>query len=122
MALQWKWSDKMGKITIKQREKVDDVNIYAGNALAIFICEYEQNGEERYVLYNFFADKKHCDNIIKNGNRLFSDEVISIELNLYYKSAQTLLNILAKNGYKVSCYYEEEKNNTDLKCNNNEKI
>lgn len=42
MALQWKWSDKMGKITIKQREKVYDVNIYAGNALAIFICEYEQ--------------------------------------------------------------------------------
>lgn len=38
MALQWKWSDKMGKITIKQREKIYDVNIYAGNALAIFIC------------------------------------------------------------------------------------
>ena len=47
MALQWKWSDKMGKITIKQREKIYDVNIYAGNALAIFICEYKQNGEER---------------------------------------------------------------------------
>lgn len=58
MALQWKWSDKMGKITIKQREKIYDVNIYAGNALAIFICEYEQNGEERYVLYNFFADSE----------------------------------------------------------------
>lgn len=109
MALQWKWSDKMGKITIKQREKIYDVNIYAGNALAIFICEYEQNGEERYVLYSFFADKKHCDNIIKNDKRLFSDDVVSIELNLFYKSAQTLLNILVKNGYKVSCYYEEAK-------------
>lgn len=112
MALQWKWSDKMGKITIKQREKVYDVNIYAGNALAIFICEYEQNGEERYVLYNFFADKKHCDNIVKNDKRLFSDEIVNIELNLYYKSAQTLLNILVKNGYKVSCYYEEAKEKT----------
>lgn len=109
MALQWKWSDKMGKITIKQREKVYDVNIYAGNALAIFICEYEQNGEERYVLYNFFSDKKHCDNIIKSCKRLFSDEIVNIELNLYYKSAQALLNILVKNGYKVSCYYEETK-------------
>lgn len=109
MALQWKWSDKMGKITIKQREKVYDVNIYAGNALAIFICEYEQNGEERYILCNFFADKKHCDNIIKSGKRLFSDEIVNIELNLYYKSAQALLNILVKNGYKVSCYYEEMK-------------
>lgn len=109
MALQWKWSDKMGKITIKQREKVYDVNIYAGNALAIFICEYKQNDEERYVLYSFFADKKHCDNIIKNDKRLFYDDVVSIELNLFYKSAQTLLNILVKNGYKVSCYYEEAK-------------
>lgn len=109
MALQWKWSDKMGKITIKQREKVYDVNIYAGNALAIFICEYKQNDEERYVLYSFFADKKHCDNIIKNDKRLFFDDVVSIELNLFYKSAQTLLNILVKNGYRVSCYYEEAK-------------
>lgn len=99
----------MGKITIKQREKIYDVNIYAGNALAIFICEYEQNGEERYVLYNFFADKKHCDNIIESGKRLFFDKIVNIELNLYYKSAQALLNILVKNGYKVSCYYEEMK-------------
>ena len=80
--------------------------------LAIFICEYEQNGEERYVLYNFFADKKHCENIVKNDKRLFSDEIVNIELNLYYKSAQTLLNILVKNGYKVSCYYEEAKEKT----------
>ena len=109
MALQWNWKDKMGKITIKQKEKNFDINIYAGNALAIFICEYKQNDEERYTLYNFFADKKHCDNIIKNNKRLFSDEVVSIELNLFYKSAQTLLNILVKNGYKVSCYYEEAK-------------
>lgn len=109
MALQWKWTDKMGKMAINQKEKTFDINIYAGNALAIFICEYEQDNEERYVLYNFFADKKHCDNIIKSGNRLFSDEVVSIELNLFYKSAQTLLNILVKNGYKVSCYYEKPK-------------
>lgn len=99
----------MGKMTIKQKEKVYDVNIYAGNALAIFICEYEQNGEERYVLYNFFADKKHCDNIIKDGKQLFSDEVVSIELNLFYKSAKTLLNILVKNGYRVECYYKKSE-------------
>lgn len=109
MALQWKWTDKMGEMTIKQKEKTFDVNIYAGNALAIFICEYEQDGEERYVMYHFFADKKHCDNIIKNGKRLFTDEVVSIELNLFYKSAHTLLDILARNGYKVSCYYEKPK-------------
>lgn len=107
MALQWKWTDKMGKMTIKQKENTFDINIYAGNALAIFICEYKQDGEERYTLYNFFADKAHCNNIIKNGKRLFTDEVVGIELNLFYKSAQTLLNILVKNGYEVRCYYAE---------------
>lgn len=109
MALQWKWTDKMGKMTIKQKGKTYDVNIYAGNALAIFISEFEQGGEERYCLYNFFLDKKHCNNIVKNGKRLFTDEVVSIELNLFYKSAQTLLNILVKNGYKVRCYYKESE-------------
>lgn len=89
MALQWNWKDKMGKLTIRQKGKKFNVNIYSGNALAIFICEYKQNDEERYVMYNFFADKKHCDNIIKNDKRLFSDEVVSIELNLYYRKARS---------------------------------
>lgn len=109
MALQWKWTDKMGKLTIKQKERPYDINIYAGNALAIFISEFKIDGEDRYILYNFFADKKHCSNITKSGKQLFPDEVVSIELNLYYKNAQTLLNVLVKNGYKVQCYYKEEK-------------
>lgn len=110
MALQWNWKDKMGKLTIRQKGKKYNVNIYSGNALAIFICEYKQNDEEIYVIYNFFADKKHCDNIIKNHKRLFfDDEVVSIELNLFYRSAQTLLKILVKNGYSVKCYYKETK-------------
>ena len=109
MALQWNWKGLMGKVTVKQKEKSFDVNIYNGNALAIFIYEYEQDGEERYILYNFFADSKHCKNIVKNGGKLFSDEVVDIRLNMWYLNAQKLLNVLVKNGYKVSCYYEEAK-------------
>lgn len=109
MALQGNWKDKMGKLTIRQKGKKYNVNIYSGNALAIFICEYKQNNQDEYVLYDFFADKKHCDNIIKNRKRLFSDEVVSIELNLYYGGAQTLLKILVKNGYRVKCYCKETK-------------
>lgn len=109
MALHWNWKSKMGEMTFKQKGKTFSINIYDGNALAIFISEYKQGDEEKYVLYNFFADKKHCNKIIKENKRLFSDEVVSIELNLFYKNAQTLLNILVKNGYKVQCYYKEEK-------------
>ena len=109
MALQWNWKDKMGKLTIKQKEKKYNVNIYSGNALAIFICEYKQNDEERYVMYNFFADKKHVSKIISNRKKLIDDDVVKIELNLWYKSARELLPYLVKNGYKVQCYYKETK-------------
>ena len=107
MALQWNWKDKMGKLTIRQKGKKYNVNIYSGNFLAVFVYEYTDGGKEMYSLYDFFADKKHCDNIIKNHKRLFLDDVVSIELNLFYKSAQTLLKILVENGYKVRCYYKK---------------
>lgn len=108
MALQWNWKDKMGKLTIRQKGKKFNVNIYSGNFLAVFVYEYTDGGNEMYSLYDFFADKKHCDNIIKNHKRLFfDDEVVSIELNLFYRSAQTLLKILVENGYEVLCYYKK---------------
>ena len=108
MALQWNWKDKMGKLTIRQKGKNFNVNIYSGNFLAVFVYEYTDGGNEMYSLYDFFADKKHCDNIIKNHKRLFfDDEVLSIELNLFYRSAQTLLKILVENGYEVLCYYKK---------------
>ena len=109
MALQWNWKDKMGKLTIRQKGKKYNVNIYSGNFLAVFVCEYTDGGNEMYSLYDFFADKKHCDIIIKNHQRLFLDEVVSIELNLFYKSAQNLLKILVENGYEVSCYYKKQE-------------
>lgn len=110
MSPKWKWTDKMGKLTIRQKEREYEIDIYDGNVLAIFIYEYEnEKGENDYILFNFFADKKYCDNIIMHGDRLFRDEVVSIGLNLYYKNAQTLLDIFVKNGYKVSCYYEKPK-------------
>ena len=109
MALQWNWKDKMGKLTIRKKGKKFNVNIYSGNFLAVFVYEYTDGGNEMYSLYDFFADKKHCDNIIKNHQRLFLDEVVSIELNLFYKSAQNLLKILVENGYEVSCYYKKQE-------------
>lgn len=67
MALQWKWTEKMGKMTIRQKRGEFTLNIYNGNALAIFVSEYtDKDGDEAYILYNFFADKKYCDNIIKS--------------------------------------------------------
>lgn len=110
MALQWNWKDKMGKLTIRRKMKKYYINIYSGNALAVFIHEYkDSDGKEMYVLYDFFADKKHIKNIISSHKDLISDDVVKIELNLWYKSAREPLPYLVKNGYKVECYYKETK-------------
>lgn len=100
----------MGKLTIRQKGKKFNVNIYSGNALAVFVYEYTDGGKEMYSLYDFFADKKHVSKIISNRKKLIDDDVVKIELNLWYKSARELLPYLVKNGYKVECYYFAMRN------------
>jgi hypothetical protein len=51
MALQWKWTDKMGKAIISQNERKYEIGIYGGNALAIFISE----DKDSYQLYKAVA-------------------------------------------------------------------
>ena len=110
MALQWNWKDKMGKLTIKYKGKKYNIDIFTGNALAVLIHEYkDSDGNEMYVLYDFFSDKKHIKNIISNRKNLINDDVVKIELNLWYKPAEELLPYLVKSGYKVECYYKEIK-------------
>lgn len=53
MALQWKWTDKMGKAIIRQDERKYEIGIYGGNALAIFISE----DKDSYRLYNSLRTK-----------------------------------------------------------------
>lgn len=82
-----------------------DISIWQGNFLAVFISETE----DRYFLYDFFIDKKHCAKIVKQYGSLFSDEVSDINLNLYYKSARRLLEVLIEYGYDVNGYTKREE-------------
>lgn len=82
-----------------------DISIWQGNCLAVFISETE----DRYFLYDFFIDKKHCARKVKQYGSLFSDEVSDINLNLYYESARRLLNVLIKYGYDVNGYTKREE-------------
>lgn len=77
MALQWNWKDKMGKLTIRQKGKEYNVNIYSGNALAIFICEYKQNDEERYVMYIISSPTR---NIVTTSSRTTNDYSLKMRL------------------------------------------
>lgn len=103
MALQWKWTDKMGKAIIRQNERKYEIGIYSGNALAIFISE----DKDSYRLYNFITDERHLGIIKENKFKMFYDEVVSIELNISNKNALAILPLLAKEVGEVRCYYKE---------------
>lgn len=105
MALQWKWTDKMGKAIIRQNERKYEIGIYSGNALAIFISE----DEDSYRLYNFITDERHLGIIKENKFKMFYDEVVSIELNISNKNALAILPLLAKEVGEVRCYYKESE-------------
>lgn len=62
MALRWDWNACIGELEIEHQNKAK-IKIYQGNALAIFLNEWEnENGGESWSMYNFFADKHHFDN------------------------------------------------------------
>ena len=46
---------------------------------------------------------------MKQYGDVLADEVVSIELNMFYKENYTLLKYFVKSGYKVKCYYKEKK-------------
>lgn len=100
---------------IKQRFTIE---IREGNCLAVFIHvrkatdeELTKNPQGKYIhtLWNFLADEQHAKNILKHQEKVLGDEVLKIELNMYYKECYTLLKYFMKSGYKVTCYYKEPK-------------
>lgn len=113
MALQWDWKDKMGEMTICQKDKDGEqqtfkINLYYGNCLCIALYQYVKDGEKWHQLYWFLADEQHLKNILKGDIRFFS-EVKSVRLNLYYKSSVVLQRHLVRLGHRVTTYYKEPK-------------
>lgn len=96
----------LGKMIIEQNEKEFEIQIRQGNCLAVFIYEFKnEQGDDMYGLYSFFADEQHLKNIIKNNNKVFFDNVVSIELNCKYKECLKMLKHIVKY-HKVTCYYK----------------
>lgn len=95
------------KVTQTRKDITDtfEVSIWEGNCLAVF--NYET--EDRYFLYNFFIDEKHCKKMVKQYGSLFVDKVSDINLNLYYESARRLLEVLIEYGYDVNEYTKREE-------------
>ena len=74
MALRWDWNEKCGEAFEVQKLKNEDgvdiehhfkLNLYTGNACLIMLYEFEDDdGETRYSLANFWADKEHMKNCL----------------------------------------------------------
>ena len=108
----------IGKVVVKQHDKKYTIQIRRGNCLAVLIHsrkatseELEKHPEGRYIhtLYTFFADERHIKNLMRDTGTALGDDVVGVELNMYYKENYTLLKYFVKSGYKVKCYYKEKK-------------
>ena len=114
-----KYSERtIGKIVIKQGENKFNLQIRQGNCLAVLInvrkateeeLKEHPNGKYIHTLYSFYCDEQHLKILLKNVGSVLFDEVVSIELNMFYKENYTLLKYFVKSGYKVKCYYKEEE-------------
>lgn len=114
----------IGKVVIKQNIcdewKKFTLQIRQGNCLAVLIHVRKSTPEELakhpqgkyyHTLYTFYADSTHMENLIKNEGDVIFDDVVSIELNMYYKECKTLLKYFTLAGHTVKCYYKAPKGN-----------
>lgn len=63
MALQWSFKERIGELTIEQRDehgewKDYEIRLYEGNAYLIML--WENDKKNTYSMYSFFADKDHA--------------------------------------------------------------
>ena len=102
MALNWNWDNKIGELLIRQGEKEFTINIYQGNALAIFIHEYVNNeGKEVYSMYNFFCDKEHFKNCTKDKTWNYAEEWVKVTLWDVPSDFWVILKDLQKRGVDI---------------------
>ena len=107
------YKHKMGEVTIVQKSNGQKFTlyIYAANAICAFINEYKnEEGETMAQLISFFADSQHVRNLIKNKVDLFENDIVKkVSLNMWYEDNKYVLNYFIRLGYKVTCYYKEDK-------------
>lgn len=105
MALHWRWEDKVGEAVIRQQgDKEYTMSLYEGNAFLIMLWEWEEDGEEKWNMYTFFADEQHMKNCLglnKKGGyeNIFDgrDELVKIRINkAKYHYTEKLVKALVK--------------------------
>lgn len=132
MSLSWEWNDRIGTCTVEQNvhgKEPYTFNIYKGNAFAIFIYEYDNDGVGKYALTNFFADKTHAKRMLgldskykeTYGKKNYLDHdyerYVEFALDASRKEAKELAELLMKAEWKSGItirmmpheYFEKEE-------------
>ena len=101
MALRWEWNACIGELEIEHQNKAK-IKIYQGNALAIFLNEWEnENSGESWSMYNFFADKHHFDNCRKDKEYNYAKDWKKITLWKVPSDFWQILKDLQKRGVHI---------------------
>lgn len=81
MALHWDWNKKVGEATFIDTYNGDNreytVNLYNGNAVLIFIHEFEEDGKPMWQMSHFWVDLDHmktCLGLKVNGENILDRE------------------------------------------------
>ena len=108
MALRWDWNNCIGELEIENQNKAR-IKVYQGNALLIFLNEWENDkGETLWSMYNFFADKSHFDNCKKDKEWNYAEGWKKLTLWKLPRDIWNVIKDLHKRGIMIDIRSEEK--------------
>ncbi len=111
MALTWDWKDKIGELNVVKYGRELKINIYEGNALAIFIHEFkDESGTNLYELFTFFCDKAHFKNCANDKTYDFFEGWKKITLSKVPTEFWFIVKELVKRGIAIEIKGKESDN------------
>ena len=119
MSLNWLWSEKCGEATMHDLRDDKDftVVLYKGNAYLIMLNEWVEDGQEKYSMYSFWADKDHMKSMLgldkKNDENAYNTPYVRMtKIRLNKKKnpyTKQIVEALVKAFDKITIeIYEEE--------------
>ena len=104
MALRWDWKDKCGEAVVRQNGEEYTVNLYQGNALLIFLYEWEEDDKRMYSLWSFWADREHARALLglssktktTNSYTAYESQVIKFRLDKSMKDFAYIISLITR--------------------------
>ena len=109
MALRWQWDECIGELEIENQNKAR-IRVYQGNALAVFLNEWEdKSGEAVWSMHIFFADKGHFNNCKKDKEWNYAQGWKKLTLWKVPNDFWVIIKDLVKRGVKIEIRRKENE-------------